>query len=662
MKPRVVLVLAGLALWSVAIEARLVQLQVFQHAWLVKRANSQQHDLISTSAMRGDIVDREGRVLAYSVDASSIMAYPVNVQNPAAVAGRICGALGDCTTVERAALARRLGGKAPFFVRRARAVSPEQAARVKELGIPFIQLMPEALRFYPQLELAAHVLGFVDPDNKGLGGVESARDSDIRGTPGKAIVQVDAHGNWMQTRIQQAATAGATVELTLDLTLQHIAERELRAGVLANRARGGTAIVMDPYTGAILALANYPTFNPNIYGRVPDDVRRNRATQEVYEPGSTFKLVTASAAIEEGVISPDDTVDCNPGYITFPGRKPIREASGHNYGVLTFEDVIVKSSNVCAIKVGLRVGAERLSRYVRRFGFGTPIGSEFMGESGGKVWAPADLDDSALASMSMGYQVSVTPLQMAAAASAVGNGGTLVEPHVIGAFVRHGTREVIEPKVLRRAISAETAATVTTIMEDVVLRGTAKAARLDHHQVAGKTGTAAKLVDGRYSSTDYNASFVGFVPSRKPAFTILVVIDTPHAGPTTGGGVSAPVFKRIAEAAIQHIGLAPTLNPAPAVTIAAVQAFPPPAPSRPTLIPALTELGGRSLMPDVRGLAVRDALRLLSRAGLQVRANGNGFVATQSPAPGEPVESGSWSVLQLRRTPPDPRELGAAPR
>ena len=348
-----------------------------------------------------------------------------------------------------------------------------------------------------------------------------------------------------------------------------------------------------------------------------------------------------------------DLIDCNPGVITFPGRKPITEAKGHNYGLIPFEDVIVKSSNIGAIKVGLRVGAERMSRYVHRFGFGEALGTDFAGQSGGIVCSTDQINDSALASMSMGYQVSVTPLQMVTAASAVANGGTLFEPHVVRAIVRDGQREVVAPKVLRQAINPETAATVTTFMEGVVERGTAKAAQLDRYQVAGKTGTAQQIVDGRYAN-QYNASFVGFVPSRNPVFTILVVIDTPRQGGHYGGEVAAPIFKRIAEAALRQMGVPPTIRPIPPIVVTASDERVVPPQVLPTVIPVMTPVGDRKIMPDVRGLGARDAVRALGAMGLSVRLRGSGFVAAQTPEAGRLVESGEVSVLDLRRTLPDP--------
>jgi cell division protein FtsI/penicillin-binding protein 2 len=655
-KARVTLLLVGLAVWAAVIEGRLVQLQVFQHNELVRTATHQQYDRLDTPAQRGDILDRRGRLLAYSVDGTAARVYPSRTQDPVKFTAALCAALGDCDAAERANLTRRLGGRNSFYLRRARSLTPDQAHRLAALKLPQVELLDEPVRYYPNLDLAAHVLGFVNPDNGGLGGVERALDEVIRGTPGTAIVQVDAKGDWMQTRVETPAVPGATVELTIDRELQHIAERELRAGVEANRAAGGTVIIMAPQTGEILALANYPTFNPNAYTRFSDDARRNRATQDVYEPGSTFKIVTASAALQEGVLHPDDLIDCSPGYITFPGRKPIRDT--HPNGVITFEDVIVKSSNVGAIKAGLRVGAERMSRYVRRFGFGEALGPDFIGKSAGIVYGPSDLDDSALASMSMGYQISVTPLQMATAASAVANGGLLLEPHVVGAIVRGGRREPIAPKVLREAITRETATTLTSIMEDVVIRGTAKSATLDRYQVAGKTGTAKQVVNGRYADGNYNSSFVGFVPSRRPAITVLVVIDRPRAAGYYGGTVSGPIFKRVAEAAMQYLGVPPTTDVAPvAVTHASV-----PLPSRDmraALVAAAVQ-PGQAVMPDVRGLSARDALRVLSRAGLTVNAAGDGWVVDQSPAAGQIVDTGATSTLRLGR--PTRSEGGGAPR
>jgi cell division protein FtsI (penicillin-binding protein 3) len=323
--------------------------------------------------------------------------------------------------------------------------------------------------------------------------------------------------------------------------------------------------------------------------------------------------------------------------------------------VLPFTDVIVKSSNVGAIKVGARVGSERLGRYITRFGFGQALSPDFRGESPGIVWNPAQVDASALASMSMGYQVGVTGLQMATAVSAVANGGLLVEPRVVRAFIRGGRREEVPRKVLRRAIAPETAATLTDIMEQVVVRGTATSAQIAGFTIAGKTGTAAKLVNGKYSRSDYNASFVGFVPSRKPALTIIVVLDSPHGHGYFGGVVSAPVFQRIAEAALRHLGIGPTVNAPPPVIVARHDTPANEMVPLPVVAPAALEGGMESapdgLMPDVRGLSAREAIRALTRLGLTARLTGDGFVVEQTPAAGAPLPHGDTCRLTLGRRP-----------
>jgi cell division protein FtsI (penicillin-binding protein 3) len=570
------------------------------------------------------------------------------------VAQLVCAALDECGPRERQEMAQNLRRDSQF-VYLARKVSPDEAQRVKALELKGVAFIKESRRYYPKKELAAHVLGYVGLDNTGLAGLESTYDTQIRGAEGKILVQTDARRHALNSRVDRAATAGVALELTIDQYLQHIAERELRAGVEENNAAGGSALVMDPNTGEILALANWPTFNPNAFGRSDDRGRRNRAIQDLYEPGSTFKVVTASAALEEGVIDPTDLVDCAPGYITFPGRKPIYDF--HRYGVLSFSDVIVKSSNVGAIKVGLRLGPERLGRYVSRFGFGQPIGPDFRGESAGIVWNPAKLDSSALASVSMGYQVAVTPLQMAAAVSSVANGGSLMEPRVVRAFIKDGRRSTVAPKVLRKTVSASTLAELRTMMEGVVERGTAKAAQIDGYTIAGKTGTASKLVNGHYSRSDYNASFVGFVPSRQPALTIIVVIDSPHHHGYTGGVVAAPIFKRIAEASLRQLGVAPTINAFPPVLAArsdpgaapVVQRRPAPTERVVTAAIAPAQPG---VMPDLRGQSAREALRTLTRIGASARITGQGVVIEQTPAAGEPLGTGEVGTLKLGRSAP----------
>jgi cell division protein FtsI (penicillin-binding protein 3) len=650
-------------IWTTGIQARLVYLQVVERADMQARADRQHLRTLTAPAKRGEIVDRNGHVLAYSVDADSVFADPSEIEHPDKVAQLVCAALDECGPRERQEMAQNLRRDSQF-VYLARKVSPDEAQRVKALELKGVAFIKESRRYYPKKELAAHVLGYAGLDNTGLAGLESTYDAQVRGTEGKILVQTDARRHALNSRVDRPATAGVSLELTIDQYLQHIAERELRVGVEENNAAGGTALVMEPSTGEILALANWPTFNPNAFGKADERERRNRAIQDLYEPGSTFKVVTASAALEEHVVSPTDQIDCAPGYITFPGRKPIYDF--HRYGVLSFTDVIVKSSNIGAIKVGLRLGPERLGRYVSRFGFGQPIGPDFRGESSGIVWNPAKLDASALASVSMGYQVAVTPLQMAAAVSSVANGGSLMEPRVVRAFIKDGRRAMVAPKVLRKTVSPATLAELRTMMEGVVERGTAKSAQIDGYTIAGKTGTSSKLVNGQYSRSEYNASFVGFVPSRQPALTIIVVIDSPHGRGYTGGVVAAPIFKRIAEASLRQLGVAPTINALPPVLAARSEPAAEPVVQRQLddnrgVVTAAIPPAQPGVMPDLRGQSAREALRILARIGSSARISGQGVVVEQSPAAGEPLGTGEVGVLKLERHLPV-QAAGGAPQ
>ena len=410
LRGRLLVGLAAFGVWFLAIESRLVYLQVVRHEQLVERAERQQSRSITAHPQRGEIRDREGRVLAYSVDADTIYAVPTDIAEPAATATALCDALDACSEAWRQVIERRLGQKRAFaYV--ARKVSPEAARRVAALDLDGVGFLKEDRRFYPNRELAGHLLGYVGIDNQGLGGVESTYDDEISGRPGRMLIQTDARRQ-VFSRVERPPTTGATIELTIDKYLQHIAERELRAAVREHDADGGTVVMLDPHSGELLAVANEPSFNPNAFGTAPAAALRNRAVQDVYEPGSAFKLVTTSAALQEGVARRDELFDVSAGVIRVGGSNVY---DMFTYSVLSLEDVIVKSSNVGTIEIGLRVGPERLSDYVRRFGFGQTLSPDLPGESAGIVHRPENLNDRAVASISMGYQVAVTPLQLAAA-------------------------------------------------------------------------------------------------------------------------------------------------------------------------------------------------------------------------------------------------------
>jgi cell division protein FtsI (penicillin-binding protein 3) len=638
-----------LTLWATGIEARLLYLQVLKHADLETRAEDQANRAIDISAKRGDILDRNGRVLAYSVDSDSVYAVPSEIDDAGKITVLLCEALGDCTRKEQDALAKKLSNSRRPFAYVRRRVSAVQAGRVSDLKLHGVGLLKEDQRFYPNREMASQLLGFVGSENRGLAGIEAAYDRQITGAQGKLLVQIDARGHAF-SRLERPPTAGASVELTIDEYLQHVAERELHDGVVRNRAAGGTAIVMDPKTGEILAMANDPTFNPNERIRVDaDEPQRNRAVQDTYEPGSTFKVVTASAALQEHVVGVDDMIDARGGKITI-GSRVIPDT--HDYGMLSFTDVIVNSSNVGAIRVGLRLGPERLGMYARRFGFGHALSPDFPGEASGILWDPAKLDTSALASMSIGYQVGVTALQMVSAVSAVANGGELMQPRVVRALVRGGQRFDVKPTVLGRAITKDTAATLTGIMEQVVERGTATFAKIDGYTIAGKTGTSHKIEKGRYSQSDFNASFVGFLPSRNPVVAIIVVLDSPHENGHFGGPTAGPIFQKIAEAALRHYGIAPTINAAPPVMVARrTESFLPPTKRDIASIVPAGQFNGARALPDLRGLSAREAVRVLTRMGLAARLTGGGIVTSQTPAAGSVIDAGATCELRLERAP-----------
>lgn len=659
---RLFVVTVAFTVWAAVIEARLFYLQVYDHAHLTSEASHQQSRLIDMPARRGDLLDRNGRLLAYSVDADSVYAVPAELKGVQEAIDLLCKALDGCSAQERQTLRRRFATQ-PAFAYVRRLVTTDQARRVMALHLPGVGLMKEPRRYYPNRELAAHLLGYVGRDDRerevGRGGIESRYDAEVRGRDAKLLVQ-HASGRAFG-RVGDPPVPGKSIELTIDENLQYIAERELRAGVRENRAAGGVALMMDPSTGEILAMASEPTFNPNEYGKADRDARRNRAVQDSYEPGSTFKMITATAGLEERAVTPETLIETGNGVLK-AGSRLIKDT--HAHGTIPFRDVIALSSNIGSVRVGWRLGAERLGKYVGLFGFGRRLSRDFNGsENAGQVWNPAGWKpNEALASVAMGYQIGVTPLQMAAAASAIANGGELLRPRVVRAWIEGNTRRVTQREVIRRVASTRTMATLTEILEEVVESGTAKTTQIEGFTSAGKTGTSQKLVGGHYSHSEYNASFVGFVPSRKPALTIIVWIDTPRAGSTYGGVVAGPIFQRIAAEALRYLGIPPTLNPAAPVLVQRQQPqneIRVAGPVRPltVLTPPPSQNAGALLLPDLRGLGGREALRVLARLGLSARVSGDGTVLEQEPPAGTAVEAGATCRLALSRS--TPREVAA---
>ena len=640
------IVSAALFVWAVLVIARLIYLQVFQFNFLTHQARRQQERTIEVAPVRGVIYDRNFHPLAMSVEVDSIFAVPGEISNPDTAAKVLSPVLH--MGVED--LMGKLQGRR-FFSWVKRKVSGQEAAQVRQLNLHGIYFQKENKRFYPNRELAAHVLGYVDLDDHGLGGVELGYEKTIRGRPGQLLIETDARQNWLG-RAGRPPEPGQNLVLTLDENIQYVAERELAAAMSEYRALTATVIVQDPRTGEILAMANQPTFNPNTYADAKPDVFRNTAVGASYEPGSTFKIVTVAAALEEKLTTPLEPIDCQMGSILVAGHV-IHDHK--KYGILSTSEIIQNSSDVGAIKLALRVGNGTMYRYLRSFGFGAPTGIELPGEARGLTKPPERWSKISIGAIAMGQEVGVTPLQLVTAASVVVNGGWWVRPHI----VREGFRGARggapnETGEGRRVISEETAAALRKMMTMVVTNGTAKTAQLNGYTSAGKTGTAQKIdpSTGRYSKSNYVASFVGFAPAEAPLFTILVVVDSPH-GKIYGGDVAAPVFKRISEQILAYRNMPPTQ---PTKPLLAKASWTPPETESIDLAPpvslgplgeavdanstALVNLDSGLAVPDFVGKTVRAVAEESQTGGIVVQMVGSGIAYQQSPMPGIPLPDG----------------------
>lgn len=531
---------------------RLVSLQVLQAAELTARADRQHQKSVTVEGARGTVTDRHGKVFAMNVEVPSIFGVPTSLDSPANAARSLSPVL----HIRREEIEKKLR-QDRHFVWLARKVEPEQGRRLEQLSIDGIGMVMEGRRFYPKGPLLAHVLGFVGMDGVGLEGLERRYESQLHGEKRLTILQRDALGRTVFPKDlrEQVPATGQALTLTIDEVIQYIAEKELEEAVDHARAKSGTIIVMEPRTGAILAMAVSPRFDPNAVASLTADRWRNRALTDTYEPGSTMKVVVAAAALEERVMM--------PGSMLFGenGRMTIANTTIHDHeklGWMTFAQMIQKSSNIGAAKTGMLVGDQRLYRYLQAFGFGQRTDIDLPGEVSGLLKAPREWGRRSLASISMGQEVGVTPLQMITAVSAIANDGVLMKPYVV-AEVRDqkGQRmKEILPQVKRRVVSPATAHTLTTIMEGVVSSGTGTKAAIPGFRVAGKTGTAQKVDPrtGTYSLALSIGSFVGFVPADAPRLTIIVVIDEPQ-GEAWGGVVAAPVFRRVGEQVLTYLGV-----------------------------------------------------------------------------------------------------------
>src|SRR5689334_10347257 len=671
---RALFVAAFIGFWMLLVCARLVYLQFSQYETFATRARQQQQNEIETSPTRGELLDRQERQLARSVQTVSLFIDPDGLDT--ATLDRNAQQIAQSLNLKQAELARdfrKAHDNKKRFVWIARRLDADVANKVVELKLPGVQTQLEPKRYYPNGSLAAHVLGYVGLDGKGLGGVEQFYNAKISGEPGQLFVEKDANGKAYEG-YEIAAKPGQTVILTIDQTIQYQAEQALQAAVQQSRAKSGSVIVLDPRSGEILALANAPTFDPNRVSDAKPEARSNWALQNIYEPGSTFKVVAFSAALEKKLARVDEKIDCQMGAITVAGRV----VHDHKkFGVLTLSEALEKSSNVAAIKLGLRVGDEGMYDYITRYGFGSKTGIELPGETGGLVRNVKRWQPSSIGSIAMGQEVGVTPVQMVAAFGALANDGLRVAPHIIREVRNEAGAVVYQPKPeQRRVISAETAISLRGMLEGVTLHGTAKKAQLDGYSAAGKTGTAQKIdpKTRAYSKTKFVGSFVGFAPVSNPQVVIIVVIDEP-AGAYHGGDVAAPVFREIAEQILPILGIEPDIETKSAPDlIAQVDKDPEGAEKlreeqtreqeeRKATLPTVDSNGGHGgevvyapatrngiVMPDLRGRSVRDVARTCAQLGLRVETRGDGKVFKQSPAAGSEVSTGQTIYVDFGRS------------
>jgi cell division protein FtsI (penicillin-binding protein 3) len=678
-----------LLVWCLVIVVRLTVLQVLHYGQWVQRARRQQQRTVEISPQRGIIYDRNGQELAMTVQVDSVFAVPSEIsdqKNTATILAKVIGEDPD-SVLERIQAQRN-------FAWIARKVDGDTAERIRLLGLHGIYFQKELKRFYPKRSLAAQVLGYVGMEDTGLAGIEHAYQSQLNGEAGRVVITMDARRKWFG-HLEHPPEPGANVVLTIDEKIQFIAEKELEQAMQETQALSGTVVVQNPRTGEILALANSPSFNPNLSREITPEKLKNHAVSDVYEPGSVFKTVTYSSVFEEKLARPEEVINCDPGYIMVGG---IRIRDSHHIGTVTLERAYAESSDVGAVKMALRLGPDRFYQHIQAYGFGQLTNIELPGETRGLVRNPKRWAASSIGSMAIGQEVGVTPLQVVSMMSSVANDGIYSLPRIVAGVTppNEGYQRIeFHPQAQRRVISSYTAAIMRRLTEEVVMDGTARRAILDGYTSAGKTGTAEK-VDPRthaYSKTDYVASFVGFAPVNNPAITIAVILDTPH-GLHQGGQVSAPVFKRVAEQVLAYYGVphdvepknnparrallarapegdtedeqphapgglleletlatAPTASATAAASVPTAQGLQVPAAARidsrgGTVV---LDVGGGSTVPSLLGLSMRGAIESARKAGFELQIVGSGTAREQQPPPGAYLPPGSKIAVRFAR-------------
>jgi len=639
LKFRIATLLAFFLVLFIALGSRAFQLQILSGKALKALADDQHTQTLQLQPDRGIVFDRNGEKLAATIMADSVCADPSKIDNP----GKVAKTLASVLRTDRALIQKKLSGVKNFSWI-ARQIAPEQAGRIQELGIEGIFIVREPKRFYPSGELAGHLIGFVGIDANGLEGLELKYDKQLRGVPEKLLWTRDAKGKKLYPRMKKPESPPGenyNLILTIDSRIQHLVESHLKAAVKAKEAKGGFAIVMDPRTGEILAMANEMGFDPNNFSAVNPATGKNKAITDCFDPGSTFKPFLAAAALEEGVVKETDMFNCENGRYAIADRV-IHEANRKRHDVLSFRDILKYSSNIGSVKVAEKLGKETFYQYIRKFGFGAKTGIDLPGEVSGLLrpvekWTRVDAS-----TIAFGQGVSVTAIQLITAFSAIANQGVLMKPFVVrGLMDRKGKLiHTVHPTEVRRVISSETAKRLTNILTDVVdaTDGTGKHARIVNIAVAGKTGTSQKFDFSRhvYSSEKVTTSFMGFFPADDPQLSILVILDEPQRD-KWGGVAAAPVFRDIGEQLLTRFRtnirdnpLQEEENPGVKMKVNLASASAP-------LAFHKTMEADDSFIPDFRGMTIREVLKKSKEKGLEVRVVGSGWATAQKPAIGLPV-------------------------
>ncbi len=687
-----------LLFWAGGIFARLVTLQVIQHDELARLAQQQQQRTKELPAMRGSILDRAGQPLAKSMPAQSVCVNPQKLPGLGVAADKLAGVL----HLDRGALFNKIQSaylRGTSFLWVKRKIDADEAEQLRNLKLDWVELRPEMRRFYPHHTLAAHVLGSIgilsadDAGERGTAGIEASFEEDLAGVPGLTRVFTDVKQNPYDSVVARKPEPGADITLTIDSNLQYQAERELARAIASSGAKTGSVVAMNPYTGEILAMANYPAFDPNDTPgpNEAEGARSNLAIATPFEPGSVFKTVTVSAGLETTRLRPDTIINCGNGVFNLLGRI-IHDAGRH--GMLTMQEVFEKSSNIGAIQIGLKVGDQAMYDYVRKFGFGRKTGIELPGESAGMVRRVADWTRTSIGSVAMGHEISTTSLQLAIAGAVIANGGLLVKPQIVLARQKPGEAEQrFAPGQPRRVLRPETAITMRQFMEGVVLRGTGRnVANLRGYTSGGKTGTAQVYdLKAHVYTHRYNASFLGFAPVVNPQIVIAVTLnDTTGGSAGYGGPVAAPVFRQVAmsalrmldvpkdlpdtavvasinprdsadydDLAIAGLGDAPNISSVASPTVSSVTL--PPAPADTSLSSEASDVDRRLFLtasakaaqvPNFRGMTVRRVLEESSARGMEVEMLGSpaaGLVRNQDPPAGSALRPGTRVRVQFAK-------------